>query len=390
MALESIVTNVNANIALQALENTQQQLSVTQKQISTGYSVADATDNFAARFLLADACRLLGRPLVQAALTQFAGQLTTYLPTLRPCYRCFFPHPPADGTIAGCAEAGVLGASAGVVGSLQALEAVRLLVGGPTLAGHLLVLDLWSLSQERIALPPAADCPLCGHDWQGRAQLVAAVERTLSAAPAMVAAARTLASNAASAAIAARKAVTEAIQIQGQVATLDRESQDLERRLDADRQLLTALDAPLSGSGRRRFLDWAERRLDLGDALAALMGRGQTDFNGSLFNLFIDADLKDPAHYAVYVSQAGLGLPDRDYYLKPEFAAQKGKYETYIAQLLQLIGWPNPAQAAKDVVAFETELARASWTKAQQRDPLATYNPMGVRQLVKFAPGMLR
>lgn len=114
------------------------------------------------------------------------------------------------------------------------------------------------------------DCPLCGHDWQGRAQLVAAVERTLSAAPAMVAAARALANSAASAAIAARKAVTDAIQIQSQVAALDRESQNLERRLDADRQLLTALDAPLSGSDRRRFLDWAERRLDLADALAAL------------------------------------------------------------------------------------------------------------------------
>jgi DNA repair exonuclease SbcCD ATPase subunit len=121
------------------------------------------------------------------------------------------------------------------------------------------------------------DCPLCGHEWEGRAQLVAAVERTLNAAPAMVAAARTLASNAASAAIAARKAVTDAIQIQSQVATLDRESQDLERRLDADRQLLTALDAPLSGSDRRRFLNWAERRLDLGDALAALSA-AQTEY----------------------------------------------------------------------------------------------------------------
>ncbi|MBV8798462.1 MAG: peptidase M13 [Alphaproteobacteria bacterium] len=131
----------------------------------------------------------------------------------------------------------------------------------------------------------------------------------------------------------------------------------------------------------------AVRKADSHDALAALMGRNQSDFNGTLFNFFIDADLKDPARYAVYVSQAGLGLPDRDYYLKPEFAAQKGKYESYIAQLLELIGWPNPNQGAKDTVAFETEIARASWTKAQQRDPVATYNPMQVRSLVKFAPG---
>ncbi|MFL6690958.1 MAG: M13 family metallopeptidase [Alphaproteobacteria bacterium] len=122
-------------------------------------------------------------------------------------------------------------------------------------------------------------------------------------------------------------------------------------------------------------------------ALAALMGRNQSDFNGTLFNFFIDVDLKDPTRYAVYLSQGGLGLPDRDYYLKPEFSAQKGKYERYVSRLLELIGWPNPVHAAKDVVAFETEVARASWTKAQQRDPLAVYNPMGVRQLVRFAPG---
>ena len=121
--------------------------------------------------------------------------------------------------------------------------------------------------------------------------------------------------------------------------------------------------------------------------LAGLMGRNPSDFNGTLFNLYVDVDLKDPTRYAVYLSQGGLGLPDRDYYLKPEFAAQKGKYESYVAQLLQLIGWPNPNQSAKDVVAFETAIAEASWTKAQQRDPVATYNPMALRRLVKFAPG---
>ncbi|MBV9569663.1 MAG: peptidase M13 [Alphaproteobacteria bacterium] len=121
--------------------------------------------------------------------------------------------------------------------------------------------------------------------------------------------------------------------------------------------------------------------------LAGLMGRNLSDFNGTLFNLFIDVDLKDPTRYAVYLSQGGLGLPDRDYYLKPEFAAQKEKYQSYVAQLLELIGWSDPDQSAKDVVGFETAIAEASWTKAQQRDPVATYNPMALRSLEKSAPG---
>jgi len=123
------------------------------------------------------------------------------------------------------------------------------------------------------------------------------------------------------------------------------------------------------------------------DALAALMGRTNSDFEGSLFNLFIDVDLKDPKKYALYLSQSGLGLPDRDYYLDKSFAAPKAKYEAYVAQLLHFVSWPDADARAKDVVAFETRVAEASWTKAQQRDPVAVYNPMAVGALQKFAPG---
>src|SRR5258708_7045282 len=70
------------------------------------------------------------------------------------------------------------------------------------------------------------------------------------------------------------------------------------------------------------------------DALAAMMGRQNADFHGGIFGIFIDVDLKDPKRYGVYLGQQGLGLPDRDYYLKPDFAAQKGKYQAYVAQLL--------------------------------------------------------
>jgi len=131
----------------------------------------------------------------------------------------------------------------------------------------------------------------------------------------------------------------------------------------------------------------AVRKARTRDDLAALMGRSNVDFEASLFNLGIDADLKDAAHYAVYAGQGGLGLPDRDYYLKAEFATQKSAYQAYAARLLELIGWPDAERAAGDVVAFETRVAEASWAKSEQRDPLATYNPMSVAELDAFAPG---
>jgi putative endopeptidase len=122
------------------------------------------------------------------------------------------------------------------------------------------------------------------------------------------------------------------------------------------------------------------------DDLGALMGRASTDLESSLFNYGIDVDLKDPNRYAFYLTQSGLGLPDRDYYLKPEFAAQKAAYEKYVGTLLRLINWPDADARVKDVVQFESQLADASWTKAQQRDLLAIYNPMTIEELEKWAP----
>ncbi|HWA30905.1 MAG TPA: M13 family metallopeptidase [Rhizomicrobium sp.] len=136
----------------------------------------------------------------------------------------------------------------------------------------------------------------------------------------------------------------------------------------------------------QRELD-AIRAAKTRDDLAALMGFDNADFEPSLFNFGIDVDLKDPTRYAVYLSQGGLGLPDRDYYLKPEFAPQKAKYEAYVAQLLKLIDWPDADAEAKAVVDFETKIADASWTKAQQRDLDAIYNPVNTADLGSFAPG---
>ncbi|HSM96413.1 MAG TPA: M13 family metallopeptidase [Rhizomicrobium sp.] len=123
------------------------------------------------------------------------------------------------------------------------------------------------------------------------------------------------------------------------------------------------------------------------EALSALMGKDNSDFYGSLYNFGIDVDLKDPKHYAIYLSQGGLGLPDRDYYLQKEFAPAKAKYQAYVAQLLHLIGWKNADAQAKAVVDFETKIADASWTKVQERDLNAVYNPVNTADLDKFAPG---
>lgn len=122
------------------------------------------------------------------------------------------------------------------------------------------------------------------------------------------------------------------------------------------------------------------------ETLAALMGRQNSDFHGGVFGVGIDVDIKDPKHYTVYLGQAGLGLPDRDYYLKPDFAAKKEKYQAYAAQLLRLLEWPEAEKRAAEVIDFETKIAEASWTKTQQRDPIATYNAMTIAELETLAP----
>ena len=123
------------------------------------------------------------------------------------------------------------------------------------------------------------------------------------------------------------------------------------------------------------------------DALAALMGRANKDFEGSLFSVSVAPDAKDPSHYAIYLSQAGLGMPDRDYYLQESFAAKKKAYQDYVAKLLTLEGWPDADARAAAIVALETRIAQASWTRVQERDVVATYNPMSLAELEAMAPG---
>ncbi|MDR3518626.1 MAG: molybdopterin-synthase adenylyltransferase MoeB [Azospirillaceae bacterium] len=128
--------------------------------------VADGSDNFATRYLLADACFLQRKTLVSAALLRFDGQISTYkpwLPVKQACYRCLFPEPPPPGLIPGCAEAGILGALAGVMGSMQAVEIVKEVLGiGESLSGQLLMYDGLNAVVRKVAVPRDPNCALCG------------------------------------------------------------------------------------------------------------------------------------------------------------------------------------------------------------------------------------
>ena len=121
--------------------------------------------------------------------------------------------------------------------------------------------------------------------------------------------------------------------------------------------------------------------------LARLMGRANSSFMSSVFEVDIGVDAKDPEHYGVFLEQAGLGLPDRDYYLDPKFAETKAKYETYVATMLGLAGWADAKAQAHAIVAMETRIAEISWSKTEQRDPVKGYHAMSPDELAKAAPG---
>ena len=131
-----------------------------------GYDiVADGSDNFETRFLVADACYFAKRSLVSAAVTQFDGQLATFKPHAGdyPCYRCLFPAPPPGEEAPNCSEAGILGAAAGVMGALQALEVMKEIIGlGDSLAGRLVIYDALAAQFRNVKVPRDPQCQLCG------------------------------------------------------------------------------------------------------------------------------------------------------------------------------------------------------------------------------------
>ena len=133
------------------------------REVIDAYDVVlDGTDRLLTRYLVNDACVLLGKPLVTAAIHRFEGQAMTYVPGRGPCYRCLFPETPAA-LVPSCAEAGVLGVLPGVLGSIQATEAIKLIVGrGEPLVGRLLTYDALELRFQEFRFARRADCAVCG------------------------------------------------------------------------------------------------------------------------------------------------------------------------------------------------------------------------------------
>src|SRR3974390_986192 len=125
--------------------------------------IVDGTDNFPTRYIVNDACLLLGKPNVYGSIFRFEGQVSVFGMPDGPCYRCLYPEPPPPGLVPSCAEGGVLGVLPGIVGSLPALETIKLILGkGESLEGRLLLFDALAMKFRELKLRKNADCPVCG------------------------------------------------------------------------------------------------------------------------------------------------------------------------------------------------------------------------------------
>jgi len=161
----------SAKVAIQAL-NPDTRVNVHQFRVNkdnvldliAGYDVIiDGADNFPTRYLLNDAALMARKPLVHASILRFEGHASVFLPYEGPCYRCLFPEPPPPDLAPSCGEAGVLGVLCGVMGNIQANEAIKVLLGiGDTLAGRLLVYDALGMTFTELKLRRDPDCPACG------------------------------------------------------------------------------------------------------------------------------------------------------------------------------------------------------------------------------------
>jgi adenylyltransferase/sulfurtransferase len=125
--------------------------------------IVDGTDNFPTRYLVNDACVLLGKPNVYGSIFRFEGQVSVFYAQEGPCYRCLYPEPPPPGLVPSCAEGGVLGVLPGIVGCIQAMETIKLIIGqGQPLIGRLLVFDALSIKFRELKLRKDPECPVCG------------------------------------------------------------------------------------------------------------------------------------------------------------------------------------------------------------------------------------
>ena len=152
------------NPALQIIRHEEPLSSANALRILGGYDVViDGADNFPTRYLVNDACVLLGKPNVYGSIFRFDGQASVFARKDGPCYRCLYPEPPPPGLVPSCAEGGVLGVLPGIIGTIQAAEAIKLILGvGETLAGRLLTLDALTMQFRTLRLRRDPSCPVCG------------------------------------------------------------------------------------------------------------------------------------------------------------------------------------------------------------------------------------
>ncbi len=154
--------NMNPNIEIKTFET--MLTSENALELFKDFDViVDGTDNFPTRYLVNDACVLLGKPNVYGSIFRFEGQATIFGAPGGPCYRCLYPEPPPPGLVPSCAEGGVLGVLPGIVGSIQAMETIKLILGsGDSLAGRLLLFDALGMKFRELKLRKNPACPMCG------------------------------------------------------------------------------------------------------------------------------------------------------------------------------------------------------------------------------------
>lgn len=162
-SIKETINEMNPDVTVHAFECFVDENNIM--NLIEGYDfIIDATDNFTAKFLINDACVEAGKPFCHAGILRFQGQLMTYVPGEGPCYRCIFKTPPPEDAVPNCKQVGIIGAMAGVIGSLQAMEALKYLLGaGELLTGRLLTYDALKMEFRTVKLPEhVPDCPVCG------------------------------------------------------------------------------------------------------------------------------------------------------------------------------------------------------------------------------------
>src|ERR1700751_4992832 len=161
-AARARLSNLNPNIQVEAFET-----KLTSENALSLFKdfdiVVDGTDNFPTRYLVNDACVLTGKPNVYGSIFRFEGQASVFAAEEGPCYRCLYPEPPPPGLVPSCAEGGVLGILPGLVGVIQATEAIKLILGrGEPLIGRLLLVDALGMRFRELRLRKNPECPVCG------------------------------------------------------------------------------------------------------------------------------------------------------------------------------------------------------------------------------------